>query len=105
MNDGEKQRYHQLKQEIDNIRHDLDVLHKDEVSILAEIEALEREARERGLHDIEQQLLAACTRMVAAGSVLAQVSIDLQVPPTVFEPALKPHEQPAGGEEERKEAS
>jgi|GEM_PF-2218064 len=105
MNEEQKEQYLHLKQEIEDIEHDLDALHKEEAAILAEIDALEREARERKLREIEHQLLAAFTRLVAAGSAMAQVAIDLQVPPTVFSPVLKPHEQPVRNREERKEAS
>lgn len=106
MDNEQKQRYLQLKEELVAIEQAIDGLHEEEASILAEIDALEREASKQQLPELEHQLLTAFTQLIAAGSAMAQVALDLHIPPTVFEPVLRPHEYPTPtADTEQKKAS
>ncbi len=104
MNDDQQQLYLRIKNEIQRIEEALDELHHEEASIAADIDALVRAARARDLHFVEHQLQAAATRLANAGSLLAQVAIDLQAPATGFAP--KPQEMPGReGDEPQQEAA
>jgi len=92
MTDAERERYRHLREELGAIEHTLDLLHREEAAILAEIDTLEHDARTRQLPALAHQMVTAYTHLVSVSTLLAQASVDLQVPPTAFAPAQKPDE-------------
>ncbi|OPZ88253.1 MAG: hypothetical protein BWY76_00040 [bacterium ADurb.Bin429] len=92
MNETREERVAALRDAIDHLREELDQLHKDENGALHEVDALERDARTAGEAEIMQRLLEVYTRLVTFGSGLAQASVDLMIPPTVYYTSEQPPE-------------
>jgi len=93
MNETREARVAALRDAIDHLREALDQLHKDETAVLHAVDALERDARAAGEVDVMQRLLGVYARLVTFGSGLAQVSLDLMIPPTVYYTREQPPER------------